>query len=928
MKDFNWKIYLFLNPDLNQNCNKNEATQHYINHGRFENRPYKCILLPQDFNWKTYISINPDLKDCNEKEAIKHYLIYGYYENRQYKFKTICHITHNYGGGTDVYINNIQNIFPNYSHLIIKIVDLNNVIIDDKNYALHSLNDFLNTSELLFVHNLLYTSTNNNNYEMIINENIVSILKNNPIKKLLIVHDYYLLFPNCPNPVKSKNLIPSEENINKTKDFFTIFEKVYFNSENCYSNYLKYANKIENAVILNNVPDIDFYNPRIYPPNKTKYNIGLIGDIGCEHKGRDIAINILELFHNNNNNEYSFVIFGNFGKNYPNLTITGKYNNDNIFNLIREYDIDYFLFLSTFEETYSFTLSLAIHTGLPIIYNNIGSYPERLKEYNNCFSFEENNYTQIVDLLNNLKGKNNSVSVKNKIHHKPTLYKNMPEWNEYLKINDDYNFDLTNIRYNLNHKAVCFIHICSIENGEKNSGKDILMDQIDYIKKSGLYDKLDYIFITMIGKHIKLINDYKIKLIYYSPSPNEWEFPHMQRIKYFADNIKRNIKILQIHTKGVLNKPNSLEWRKYLEYFLIEKNELCLDLLEKYKCVGVNAQYYFDDINKYRNHFSGNFWWSNSSHLKTLPLLQVNEDRFIVEHWLFGNLEKNDYRYFLSLHHTPFDLYKNAILPENYNVEMIKSNISNNMKIDFIKKRPIFGVYFICCIGNYLDIVKKQLCKLIQSKLYDLSDEIFCFVCQEKQDCIDLLKQFKKIKIISTQENLYEKFAINNYKKYLPVNDNYYLYYMHSKGVTKSEKCFEDWRNLCDYFTIEKWRLSIELLEYYDCVGTNLKNFPKKHYSGNFWWSKSEHLNRLKNVNDGYLSTEMYVCSYMKTNYVSIYQSYVNHGGAEYCPALYNQLTDDELLEKICITPDFNEGDKKCIMYCGNINKDNEPMIL
>ena len=940
LNKFDWKVYLKLNPDLDQNCGKNAAIKHFMNHGRFENRKYKNISLPKDFNWLIYLKLNPDLnKNCSEKDVYYHYLNHGYYENRQYKYmdlidlkfnsEIVCHITHNYGGGTDVYIKNIENIFSNYSHVIIKIVNFDTFSINDKKYNLNILNEFISKSKLLFVHNLLYSTINiENSHEMLINNNVISMLKEITIKKILIVHDYFLFFHNTPNPIKSKNLIPSEENINNTKEIFKLFEKVYFNSENCYHNYFKYLHNIENAEILNVVPDIDFYNPRIFPPKKNHYKIGLIGDIGCEHKGRDVANNIFELFHKNNYNTYSFVIFGNFDSTFPNLTVTGYYNNNNIFNLLREYDIDYFLFLSTFEETYSFTLSLAMHTGLPIIYNNIGSYPERLKEYNNCFSFEENDYTKIIDILNNIEEKYiNDSNHKNKINNNPVLYKNMPEWSEYLKIEDQNNFNLENIKMNLHHNAVCFIHICNMEIDGNFYGKDILMDQINSIKQSGLYEKLDYIFITMLGKQVKIVNDYKIKIIYYSPNTKDWEFPHMQRIKYFSDNIDNNIKILQIHTKGVLNKLNSLEWRKYLEYFLIEKHDLCLKSLENYKCVGVNAQYYFD-INKYRNHFSGNFWWSNSHYIKTLPQIEVNEDRYITEHWLIGNLEKNDYRYFLSLHHTPNDLYQNAVLPKEYNSEMIKNNICNNIKIPFVKQRSIYGVYFICCIGNYIDVVKNQISKLIQSGLYDYSDQILCFVCQAKTDCIDLLKKFIKIKIVSTTENLYEKFAINNYKEYLDNSKEYYLYYIHSKGVSQSGKCFEDWRNLCDYFTIEKWRLSIELLEYYDCVGTNLKNFPKKHYSGNFWWSKSEHLNRLKNVNDGYLSTEMYICSYMKTNYVSIYQSYVNHGDTEHSPSLYNQMTEEELFDNLCNVPDFNEGDKKCIRYCGKIDSESEPMIL
>jgi len=943
LKDFHWKTYLKLNQDLNQNCGEKDATQHYIDYGRFENRRVK-IEIPNDFHWQTYLKLNPDLsQNCSEKDAIGHYLNFGFLENRIYQYgledlnicsNTICHINHNYGGGIDVYIKNIENIFLNYSHMVINIIDLNHIKINNKLYSFKIINDILNKSQLLFVHNLLYTS----NDKMMIHHNVVSILSNNNnIKKILIVHDYFLLFPSTPNPIKSNNLIPSEENISITKDFFQMFQKIYFNSKNCYDNYFKHTNTIENAEILNIVPDTYYYNPRIFPSKKDKYKIGLIGNIGCEHKGRDMAMHVFEMFHKKSYDSYSFVIFGNFGnfgESYSNLTVTGYYENKNIYNLIRDYDIDYFLFLSTFEETYSFTLSIAIHTGLPIIYHNIGCYQERLKEYNNCFPFEENQSIQIIDILNNIEEKYvNENNPKNNMHHEVILYKNMPEWNEYLKIDDSYQFNLENIKNNLKHNAVCFIHICNIDVDGYSYGKDILMDQIRYLKKSGLYNKLDYIFITLLGKHIHIINDYKIKLIYYSTNPNDWEFPHIQRIKYFADNIQQNIKILQIHTKGVFNKPFSHEWRKYLEYFLIEKHELCLSMLDHFYTVGTNLQYYFDNVRKYRNHFSGNFWWSHSNYIKTLSLIEKNEDRFSVEHWLIGNLEKNDYRYFLSLHHTPYDLYQNAIKPEEYNLEIIKNHISNtltsdNVRTSFIKKRTIYGVYFICCIGSYMNVIQSQINKLIQSGLYENSEQIICFVCQEKKVCTDLLKQYEKMKIVSTRENLYEKMAINNYKHYLPSDKNYDLYYIHSKSVSQFGKCFEDWRNLCDFFTIEKWQLSVKLLEYYDCVGTNLKNFPKKHFSGNFWWSKSEHLQRLRKVNDGYLSTEMYICSYMKTNYVSIYQSYVNHGDTEHSPELYNRLTDEELLGNLCIVPDFNDGDKKCIKYCGEIDDEIEPLIL
>jgi hypothetical protein len=942
---FDLEFYNHYNADLYKifGGNKYALMRHYHTNGKNEGR----IICEEDF-YKEYPTFDlefyrfnndlPIFANDNKYELMNHYHTTGKYQGRWvceedftkkcFNSNTIFHILHNLAGGTEIYVYNLINIYNNYTHILIKIIGDFYVEINKKKFHIDYLSKlFENNSNTVFLHHLLYI---NNNNSLSINDNVSNILINNKyIKKILIIHDYFLLFNQTPNPVKSKNLIPAIENIEETNKIFNCFNKVIFNSENCYLNYKKYINPINNAIILNNVPDIDYYNIRCFPRNKNTYNIGIIGYVmNHEHKGKILFKKIIDSY--NNNTKYKFIVFGennyNDEFNYSNIICTGKYENSEIFNLINEKDIDFFLFLSTFEETYSFTLSIALKFGLPIIYNNIGSYTERLSSYKNCFPFIEDDYMEIHNIINNIE--NNFINDKNVKpfeYDNMVLYKNIPELSEYLRHDDELNFDLSTIQNNLINKNVCFIAFSNIDDN-CHTYKNILYDQLNYIKSSGLYDKLDYIFITMLGEYTKIVSDYKIKVIYYSPDIYEWEFSNYKRIKYFCDNIPFNVNILEIHIKGAQKKLHSYEWRKYLEYFLIEKHELCLDLLENYKCVGVNQQFYFDEVNKYRNHFSGNFWWSRSDHIKKLPLIGFNEDRCVVEHWLIGNLYKYDYRNFLSLHHTDYNLYQTSILPEEYNMEIIKSAIINNIEKQFMKTIPIYGVYFICCLGNYLTIIEDQIQKLMQSGLYDETDMILCFVCIQTDECLNILKKYDKIKIISTNENLYEKFAINNYKNYL--QGEYYLYYIHSKGVSKSSENFENWRCLCDYFTIHKWRLNIELLKYYDCVGTNLKNFPKKHFSGNFWWSKSEHLNKLKNINYGYLSCEMYLLSCLKTNYVSLYQSYTHHGYSNYPINLYINKTDMELINNICIVPDFNIGDKQCIVYCDNIDLSCEPPIL
>jgi hypothetical protein len=88
-KKFNWKAYIYLNKDLEVLKTKADCVTHYLKEGFYEKREYE-IKLPDNFNWEYYLQNNPDLSEkiTNEKMAIKHYLSKGIFENRSY-FKQI-----------------------------------------------------------------------------------------------------------------------------------------------------------------------------------------------------------------------------------------------------------------------------------------------------------------------------------------------------------------------------------------------------------------------------------------------------------------------------------------------------------------------------------------------------------------------------------------------------------------------------------------------------------------------------------------------------------------------------------------------------------------------------------------------------------------------------------------------------------------------
>lgn len=126
--------------------------------------------------------------------------------------------------------------------------------------------------------------------------------------------------------------------------------------------------------------------------------------------------------------------------------------------------------------------------------------------------------------------------------------------------------------------------------------------------------------------------------------------------------------------------------------------------------------------------------------------------------------------------------------------------------------------------------------------------------------------------LVISKENLYEKFAINNFQKYI-ADDLYYIYYFHSKAVTRAiGSVFDRRRKILNYYTLTLHKLNLELLETYDAVGCSLTNWPLLHFSGNFWWSKSEHVRTLPPAGNSYLDPEMYIC---KTHgkYISLSQS-------------------------------------------------------
>lgn len=109
-------------------------------------------------------------------------------------------------------------------------------------------------------------------------------------------------------------------------------------------------------------------------------------------------------------------------------------------------------------------------------------------------------------------------------------------------------------------------------------------------------------------------------------SPTTMTENHTMR-KIWNDSQNEDMKILYLHSKGITSTLKHLEmtewgastfktyyyWRQFLNWGVIENWRKCYEALRINDIAGVN---YYNEPSK---HFSGNYWWANSSYIKRLP---------------------------------------------------------------------------------------------------------------------------------------------------------------------------------------------------------------------------------------------------------------------------------------------------------------------
>lgn len=162
----------------------------------------------------------------------------------------------------------------------------------------------------------------------------------------------------------------------------------------------------------------------------------------------------------------------------------------------------------------------------------------------------------------------------------------------------------------LKDKIIVFVHVATIGNYQ-----EVVNEIFESLTKTNLINTADSINVCVVGDgELNIPTNWNLK-INQTSDINIGEFYTLKQMETYCKNTMTNDKILYIHTKGVTWPNNECinDWRKYMLYFNVEQHEQAVNELKSYDTYGV------DLVTEPTKHYSGNFWWGNSNHIKKLP---------------------------------------------------------------------------------------------------------------------------------------------------------------------------------------------------------------------------------------------------------------------------------------------------------------------
>lgn len=402
---------------------------------------------------------------------------------------------------------------------------------------------------------------------------------------------------------------------------------------------------------------------------------------------------------------------------------------------------------------------------------------------------------------------------------------------------------------------------------------------------------------------------------------------HIKSGHQIIDYSLTNLEILSLGNRGL-----------YLPYQNLKEENVKLNRYSEYHkyqiaMIGEKSQRRMDIYNKLKDKYDVLYvdGWDDIRDeqigmCKILLNIHVNDNFQVFEHircdrWTFaGKLVISEYS--MNMHNLDIN---NLVVWSHYddiinivdkmlfvdNIDMSNeitkiTEIRENILHDFVKNinyvadlRKTYIYFHVCCINNWHIIVNDMLSQIKKSGLYDKVNEIRCCVLGDYIDHKYIFEDKKMNIIFHSYDLSLHEFKIMEILYKDSLTENFDVLYIHSKGVRHNglNKCVTDWVQYLIYFNVVLHQKCLDNLKTYPVVGINLVDISgtNTHYSGNFWWSKSEHIRSLDKLTDkSYNGPEFYITNKKNTTYLSLWCSNIDHYKSEYHNNKYINKSETE----------------------------------
>lgn len=398
---------------------------------------------------------------------------------------TEINIKLDYLGNTNVYIiNNIQGggTLKYKNDLKAKYTNMNFIEVPDKK-TLAQIHFSVN--DVVFVQQLLFSDLEP--------QDILNIKNKYSSKIIISIHDFCWITDILNNyPTNTyyhwSYLVPNMKIHADIVELFAQADLIIHPSEFTYNTYGKWFPTNNFIVSYHNDYFVDYSTKRIPPIYKNQINIGVLHEY-MEYKGSEVILHLTK----------NILTYQGFHLNYLIVGKTiGKYQEDEFYEYVKKYNIHFLLLLNKWGETYCYSLTKYINSGLPILYNNIGAckyrIPPNVEHYKKVIDVEADystinekivkKFNEMLDYVIRENGKYNKENPSSVIYYSP-LFENL------------FNSDVRTIDYSNVHakvKPFCIyfpqFHILAENNMNYYPGMTDITNLFAYLKQHGNNNEL------------------------------------------------------------------------------------------------------------------------------------------------------------------------------------------------------------------------------------------------------------------------------------------------------------------------------------------------------------------------------------------------------------------------------------------------------